>query len=239
MEIIPAIDVIDGKCVRLTQGDFARRTVYGDDPLQVARRFEAAGIRRLHVVDLDGAKNGKIANLRTLRRVADATDLTIDFGGGIKTEADVRAVFEAGASLACVGSLAVRDPAAFAEWLGIHGPEKFLLGADVRGGKLAIDGWQTDTECGLVSFLSSAPANRVGQVFVTDISKDGLMQGPAVDLYQRILNDLPTIDLIASGGVRSMNDIDALSKIGCSGVIVGKAIYEGRLELEELSAYAG
>lgn len=239
MEMIPAIDIIDGKCVRLAQGDFARRTVYNDDPLKMARRFEAAGLARLHLVDLDGARTGKAANLKVLDKIARGTKLAIDFGGGIKTAEDLTAVFDAGASMACVGSVAVKEPDTFAAWIDEHGPDKFLLAADVRDGKLAVNGWQADTGFEIVPFLTSGPAARIGRVLVTDIARDGLLGGPSVDLYKRILRDRPGVQLIASGGVRSVADIDELDHIGCSGVVIGKAIYEGRISLEELTAYVG
>lgn len=238
MEIIPAIDIIDGKCVRLTQGDFTQSKVYVDDPLEAALRFAAAGLTRLHMVDLDGARAGRVANLKSLERVAKETNLTIDFGGGIKSAEDLKTVFDAGASMACIGSVAVQKPSTFAEWIEHHGAEKFILGADVRDGKLAINGWQTETEMELIPFLSQEPANRIDCVFVTDIAKDGLLAGPSVSLYKRIVRELPAIRLIASGGVRSMADIDDLERIGCAGVIIGKAIYEGKMTLEELTAYA-
>lgn len=239
MEIIPAIDIIDGKCVRLTQGDFARRKVYCDDPLEMALRFQAVGVKRLHLVDLDGAKNGRIANLQALEKVAKGTDLIIDFGGGIKSNKDLDAVFDAGASFASIGSVAARKPAAFFEWIASYGGGRFLLGADVRGRTLAIDGWQTDTELEIISFLAGNLAEGAESVFVTDVTKDGLLSGPSTDLYQQILQELPRIKLIASGGIRSLKDIDDLKAIGCAGVIIGKAIYEGRIALEELGAYVG
>lgn len=239
MEIIPAIDIIDGKCVRLAQGDFAQATIYSDDPLEVALRFEGAGFKRLHMVDLDGAKTGKVANLKTLERVAAHTDLNIDFGGGLKSIEDLTLIFGAGASMACIGSVAVKEPRMLAEWIERFGPEKFFLAADVRDGKLAIDGWQTDTELEVLSFLKDDPVSRIDNVLVTDIAKDGLLGGPSIELYKKILNELPAISLIASGGVNSITDVDELITIGCSGVVIGKAIYEGRITLRELTAYVG
>lgn len=234
MEIIPAIDLIDGRCVRLVQGDFAQQTIYGDDPLETARNFEAAGLTRLHVVDLDGARRGRPANLKALERIAAGTRLTIDFGGGLKTPDDLAAVFDAGAAIAGVGSVAVREPERFFEFVDTYGSEKILLGADARGRKLAIDGWQTATEIELLSFLKEYSARGVTQAFVTDISKDGLLKGPAVELYAEILRTVPTLKLIASGGVSKIEDVRALETLGCAGVIVGKAIYEGNIKLEEL-----
>lgn len=239
MEIIPAIDIIDGKCVRLAQGDFAQATIYSDDPLEVALRFEAAGLKRLHMVDLDGAKTGKVANLKTLERVAGKTDLTIDFGGGVKSTEDLTDIFSAGASMACIGSVAVKKTRIFAEWIEVLGAEEFVIAADVRDGKLAIDGWQTDTKLEVLSYLKDDPISRIDNVLVTDIAKDGLLGGPSIELYKKILNELPAISLIASGGVNSITDVDDLITIGCSGVVIGKAIYEGRITLRELTAYVG
>ena len=234
IEIIPAIDVIDGKCVRLTQGDFAQRKIYHENPLEAAREFERAGLTRLHVVDLDGARRGRVTNLKVLETIASGTNLTIDFGGGIKRTEDVRAVFDAGAALVGVGSVAVKVPEKFFAWLDEFGGEKLLLGADVKDGRLAIDGWQTATEIEILPFLREYFARGVRQCFVTDISKDGLLAGSANELYARILREIPALELTASGGVSNMEDIIELEKIGCAGVIVGKAIYEGRIKLEEL-----
>ncbi len=238
IEIIPAIDIIDGKCVRLTHGDFAKKTVYADDPVEVAKRFEGVGLRRLHTVDLDGAKNGKPSNLPVLERVASATCLVIDFGGGIKTDDDLTAVFDSGASIANIGSIAVREPERFYEWLERFGGDRILLGADAKDGKIAIDGWATDTQVDVIEMLSERVARGVRQAFVTDIGSDGAMVGPATGLYQSIMAALPQLDLIASGGVSSIDDVKRLEQIGCSSVIVGKAIYEGRITDEELKAHA-
>ena len=234
IEIIPAIDLIEGKCVRLTQGDFAQRKIYHENPLEAAREFERAGLTRLHVVDLDGARRGRVTNLKVLETIASGTNLTIDFGGGIKRTEDVRAVFDAGAALVGVGSVAVKEPEKFFAWLDEFGGEKLLLGADVKDGRLAIDGWQTATEIEILPFLREYFARGVRQCFVTDISKDGLLAGSANELYARILSEIPALELTASGGVSNMEDIIELEKIGCAGVIVGKAIYEGRIKLEEL-----
>lgn len=238
IEIIPAIDIIDGKCVRLTQGDFTQKTVYADDPVEVARRFEGLGLRRLHMVDLDGAKIGRPTNLPVLERVASATGLIIDYGGGIKTDEDLAAVFEAGAAIANIGSLAIREPETFYEWLERFGGKRILLGADAKDGKIAIDGWATETEVDVIEMLSERVARGVRQAFVTDIGSDGAMTGAAIGLYQSILTALPELNLIASGGVGGIDDIEELDKIGCSAVIVGKAIYEGRIIDEELKHYA-
>ncbi len=239
IDIIPAIDLIDGKCVRLTQGDFARKTVYSDDPLEMAKRFEAAGLKRLHIVDLDGAKSGKPANLGVLRRVASGTALNIDFGGGIKFEADAEAVFGAGAAMINIGSLAVKEPETFLAWVAKYGGEKVLLGADSKNGKVAIDGWQTETDIPILALLRKYAERGVTNVFVTDIGRDGAMTGPAIDIYREITVAVREIRLIASGGVRSTDDIDELYRIGCAGVIIGKAIYEGSIKLEDLEKYAG
>jgi phosphoribosylformimino-5-aminoimidazole carboxamide ribotide isomerase len=238
IQIIPAIDIIDGKCVRLTHGDFAQKTVYADDPVEVAKRFEGIGLRRLHMVDLDGARNAKPSNLAVLERVASATDLVIDFGGGIKTDDDLAAVFEAGAAVANIGSVAVREPERFFEWLGRFGGDQILLGADAKDGKVAIDGWKTKTEIDVIAMLSERVAKGVRQAFVTDIGSDGAMTGPAIGLYQKIMAGIPELDLMASGGVSSIEDVEKLEHIGCSAVIVGKAIYEGRITDEELKRYA-
>jgi phosphoribosylformimino-5-aminoimidazole carboxamide ribotide isomerase len=234
IKIIPAIDVIEGKCVRLSQGDFARKKIYGENPLEVAKEFESTGVNRLHIVDLDGARIGKVKNLGVLEKIAKNTNLTIDFGGGIKTDEDINAVFGAGANIASIGSVAVKNAKKFFEWLQKFGSEKILLGADVLGGKLAINGWQTTTEIEILPFLKDYYAKGVTQIFCTDISRDGLLQGSANELYAEILRNLPRIHLIASGGVSSISDIAALEKIGCAGVIIGKAIYEGKINLGKL-----
>ncbi len=234
MEIIPAIDIIDGKCVRLTEGDYSQKTIYSEHPLDIAKSFEAAGIRRLHLVDLDGAKAGKVTNWAVLESIAKNTGLVIDFGGGIKQETDLKIVFESGASLATIGSLAVKNPDLFSSWLKIYGEDRFLLGADVKGEKIAIGGWLETTEETVFDFIAGYLQKGVQQIFCTDISKDGKLEGPSIELYQKIIQQFPELHFIASGGVSSMQDIDALKMIGCSGVIVGKAIYEGRIKITEL-----
>lgn len=236
IEIIPAVDLIEGRCVRLTQGDFAHAKIYHDDPLDAAKMFEDAGLKRLHVVDLDGAKRGRVANLKVLERIAAATNLIIDFGGGIKTDDDLAAVFDAGAQLAGIGSVAVKEPERFFAWLEKYGGERILLGADVHGKRLAINGWQTATEIEILAFLQEYCARGVRQAFVTDISKDGLLEGAAAGLYREIRRAVPDLKLIASGGVSALEDIRELAGIGCAGVIVGKAIYEGKINLESLRA---
>jgi phosphoribosylformimino-5-aminoimidazole carboxamide ribotide isomerase len=239
IEIIPAIDLIDGKCVRLTQGDFAQKKIYNENPLDAAKEFENVGLKRLHIVDLDGAKRGKVANLKVLETIAANTNLTIDFGGGIKTDEDIKSVFDVGAAMASIGSIAVKDKEKFFAWLEKYGSEKILLGADVKGKNLAINGWQTETEIEILAFLKEYVAKGVTQAFVTDISKDGLLQGSSNELYAEILREIPELKLIASGGVSRIEDITELEKIGCSGVIVGKAIYEGKINLEDLRKKIG
>ncbi len=237
IEIIPAIDVIEGKCVRLSQGDFERKTIYNENPLEVAKEYESIGLRRLHIVDLDGAKCGKVTNLKVLETIATNTNLTIDFGGGIKTAEDIESVFNAGASLATIGSVAVKESQKFFAWLEKFGSEKLLLGADVKDKKLAINGWQTLTDLEIIPFLQVYFAKGVSQVFCTDISKDGVLQGASNELYNEILTNLPRLKLIASGGVSKIEDVYELEKIGCTGVIIGKAIYEGRIKLDELGKW--
>jgi phosphoribosylformimino-5-aminoimidazole carboxamide ribotide isomerase len=237
IEIIPAIDLIDGKCVRLLKGDFDKKRVYSDDPLETAIWFEAAGLKRLHIVDLDGAKTGKIVNLDVLAKIAAGTELKIDFGGGIKSDADVARVFDAGAAIVNVGSAAVKEPEQFFAWLDQYGSDRVLLGGDAKDGKLAINGWQQETQIDVLAFLKQYFERGVTQAFVTDIGKDGALEGPGCDLYREIRAAVPELQLIASGGVRSVEDIRELERIGCSGVIIGKAIYEGRIKPEELGNY--
>lgn len=234
MEIIPAIDIIDGKCVRLIEGDYSQKTIYNENPLEVAKSFENAGIKRLHLVDLDGAKAGKVINWKVLESIAKNTQLVIDFGGGIKKETDLKLVFESGAALATIGSLAVKEPALFESWLNHYGANKFLLGADVKGENIAIGGWLETTNETIIEFIHNYTLKGVTQLFCTDISKDGKLEGPSIELYKKIIQQFPELYFIASGGVSSMKDIEELRLIGCSGVIVGKAIYEGRIKMNEL-----
>jgi phosphoribosylformimino-5-aminoimidazole carboxamide ribotide isomerase len=234
MEIIPAIDIIDGKCVRLTQGDYHQKKVYNERPLEVAQAFEDAGLRRLHLVDLDGAKAGAVKNWKVLETLAGKTGLVIDFGGGIKTANDVEIVFNSGAALATVGSIAVKDGPLFVSWLQEYGSEKFLLGADVKDEKIAVSGWLETTDRWIYDFIEEYMEKGVRQLFCTDVSKDGLLQGPALDLYKNIIGKFPELHFIASGGVSGMEDVYRLAEAGCKGVIIGKAIYEGRIKLEEL-----
>ncbi len=237
MTIIPAIDIINGKCVRLTKGDYAQQKIYNDNPVEVAKQFEDAGITRLHMVDLDGAKAGAIVNLKILEAVAANTKLVIDFGGGIKKINDIENVFNAGAAIATIGSLAVKNPEILEEWLIEFGADKFLIGADVLEEKIKISGWLEDGGINIFDFIGKMIGLGVTNIFCTDISKDGAMQGPSVDLYKRIIAEHPEINLIASGGVTSLNDLQELKTIGCKAAIVGKAIYEGNITLEELSIF--
>lgn len=234
-EVIPAIDLIDGKCVRLVQGDFARKKIYDGDPLNVARAFADAGLLRLHIVDLEGAKNGKIANLRVLESIAANTDLMIDFGGGIRDRNDLRSVFGAGAGIVSIGSIAVKEPDTVIEWLDEFGSDKILLGADVRDGKIAINGWRSGTRLNVLSYLEKWCERGVRHAFCTDISKDGLLQGPSTPLYADILARIPDLQLIASGGVSSIQDVIDVRKAGCSGAIIGKAIYENLISVRDLA----
>ena len=234
MDIIPAIDLIDGKCVRLTQGDYTQKKIYNQNPLEVAKSFEAAGIRRLHLVDLDGAKAQHIVNYRVLRSIATQTSLVIDFGGGLKTDADLRIAFDNGASMITGGSIAVRDPETFFRWITDHGPDRIILGADARDGMIAVSGWTETVPLELTTFIADYRDKGVTQVICTDIGRDGMMQGPAVELYKNLLKQFPGLYLIASGGVSCMEDIFALQEAGIPAVIIGKAIYEGKIKLEEL-----
>jgi phosphoribosylformimino-5-aminoimidazole carboxamide ribotide isomerase len=237
IEIIPAIDIIDGKCVRLSQGDYQTRKIYSEFPLEVAKEFEAAGIKRLHMVDLDGAKQGKIVNLQCLAEIAAKTALRIDFGGGIKTRYDVQSVFDAGAAIINIGSIAVKHPQRVEEWISGFGAESILLGADVRQEKIVIDGWQQSTEIDITEYIGSYIKRGIQNIFCTDVSKDGLLEGASVSLYKKIMAAFPGLYLIASGGVGSVNDIQDLEDAGCSGVIIGKALYEGKIKLGELHKY--
>lgn len=235
MEIIPAIDIIDGRCVRLEKGDYSKLRQYHDDPLQVALQFEQAGIRRLHLVDLDGAKAKHVVNIDIVRRIAENTSLTIDFGGGVKSDEDLEKVFEAGASMITGGSIAVKDPDIFDNWLKTYGPDKIILGADVNKRKVMISGWQESSTLPLDDFLQQYSIKGIKKVICTDISRDGMLRGPAFRLYEEIQNDFPEIELIASGGVSSVEDLLILKNMGLSGAIVGKAYYEGKITIEELA----
>ncbi len=236
MTIIPAIDIIGGKCVRLTKGDYAQQKVYSDDPLEIAKRFEAAGITRLHLVDLDGARSGNIVNLPVLESIAGNTSLQVDFGGGIKKINDLETIFNAGAAIATIGSLAVKHPALLEEWLMEFGAARFLVGADVLDEKIKISGWLEDGGINIYDFIGRMIGIGVTNFFCTDIAKDGAMQGASVQLYKKIIAEHPEINLVASGGVTTLNDLHELQAAGCSGAIIGKAIYEGTISLNDLSS---
>ena len=236
IEIIPAIDILHGKCVRLTQGDYTTRKIYNENPLEVALQFEDAGLKRLHLVDLDGAKSGRVKNWSVLETIAGKTSLTIDFGGGIGAADDLRIVFNSGAALATIGSMAVKEEKLFLEWMLAYGADKFLLGADVRDEKISISGWTVDTEIWIYDFIDKYKCAGIKQIFCTDIKMDGAMKGPSLELYKKILKRFPDLHLLASGGVSSLDDISGLEETGCKGVIIGKAIYEGLITLKDLAA---
>jgi len=237
IEIIPAIDIIDGKCVRLTQGDYNQKKVYNEDPVEVAMMFEDAGIKRLHTVDLDGARSSHVVNTRVIERIATHTNLTIDFGGGIKSDEDLRKAFDAGAQMVTIGSVAVKEPELFASWVETYGGEKIILGADVKNGYISISGWLEEGEQKLMDFICHHTKNGIHNVLCTDISRDGMLQGPAIELYKDIMAHYPTLHLIASGGVSCINDIERLNDAGIPAVVFGKAIYEGRIKLKELERF--
>lgn len=234
IELIPAIDIIDGKCVRLTKGDYDQKKVYNENPVEVAQHFESLGFKRLHVVDLDGAKSKHIVNDGVLRAITAATSLVVDFGGGIKTEEDIEKAFDAGAAMVTVGSIAVTNPQLFLNWIEQYGAEKLILGADVRNGKISINGWKEDSSEDLLPFLKQYTDKGVRNVLCTEISKDGTLQGPAIDLYLQIMKAYPDMHLIASGGVSCNDDIRALETADIPAVVFGKAFYEGKIKVEEL-----
>ena len=233
IELIPAINIIAGKCVRLTKGDYDQKTEYGE-PIEMAREFERIGFKRLHMVDLDGAKSKHIVNSKVLTQVTSETSLEVDFGGGIKTHTDIEAAFDAGAQMVTVGSIAVTQPNLFTWWLQKYGPDRMILGADVRNGKISINGWKEDSEEHLLPFLKKYVDAGVKNVLCTEISKDGTLGGPAFELYANVMKEYPDLHLIASGGVSCIQDIQALEAIGVPAVVFGKAIYEGKIDLREL-----
>ena len=237
MQIIPAIDIIEGKCVRLTEGDYAQKKIYNEDPLEVAKQFEGVGLMRLHLVDLDGAKAGKVINWKVLEKIANKTGLVIDFGGGIKTEVTLKTVLDTGATYATIGSLAVKESATFEDWIERFGAQIFMLGADVYEEKIAVGGWLEKTNIDVYEFIGSYMNKGVTQLFCTDIQKDGKLEGPSIELYKKILQQYPSLQLIASGGVSQIKDLEELRTIGCSAAIVGKAIYENKISLQELSTF--
>jgi phosphoribosylformimino-5-aminoimidazole carboxamide ribotide isomerase len=234
IELIPAIDIINGQCVRLTKGDYQQKTVYHDSPAEVAKEFESMGFKRLHVVDLDGDKSKHIVNEAVLQVITTKTSLTVDFGGGIKTDEDIEKAFTAGAAMVTVGSIAVTQPELFMGWLGKYGAERMILGADVRYGKISINGWKEDSNEDLLPFLKKYIDAGIRNVLCTEISKDGTLSGPAIDLYKKVMDAYPELHLIASGGVSSKEDILALNAAGIPAVVFGKAIYEGKINLKEL-----
>lgn len=235
IELIPAIDLIEGKCVRLTKGDYDSKKIYNEDPIQQAKEFEALGFKRLHVVDLDGAKSHHVVNNAVLRGITESTNLKVDFGGGIKTEEDIRKVFDAGAAMVTVGSIAVTHPELFITWLKEFGADRMILGADVRNGKISINGWKEDSSEDLLPFLKMYVEQGVKNVLCTEISKDGTLAGPALDLYKRIMKEYPQMHLIASGGVSCNQDIISLNEAGIPAVVFGKAYYEGKIQVESLN----
>jgi phosphoribosylformimino-5-aminoimidazole carboxamide ribotide isomerase len=237
IEIIPAIDLIGGKCVRLSQGDYNQQTVYNENPLEVALMFESAGIKRLHLVDLDGAKARHIVNHRVLKLISSKTNLVIDFGGGLKSDEDLKIVFECGASMVTGGSIAVKQPDIFQGWLEKYGSDKIILGADAMNGMISVSGWQENTSISVIDFISGYYDKGVRKVISTDISRDGMLTGPSLGLYGEIQKKVPGIEIIASGGVASIDDIIELADMGIPGVITGKAIYEGRITLDEIKKY--
>lgn len=236
MRIIPAIDIIEGKAVRLSQGDYTRKTIYNADPLEVAKKFEGVGMQYLHLVDLDGAKAGEIVNWNVLERICGKTSLKVDFGGGVKTNDAVRIAFECGARQVTGGSIAVKDRHTFEGWVTTFGPEKIILGADAKNEKIAVQGWTESTDEWVVDFIQNYRNKGIEYVICTDISKDGMLEGPSIDLYKRILAEVKGLKLIASGGVSSLKDIEQLASLGMHGTIVGKAIYENRIQLSDLAS---
>jgi len=237
MDIIPAIDLIDGKCVRLSQGDYDRKIVYNENPLEVAKMFEDHGITRLHLVDLDGAKAHHIVNHKVLETIATQTKLIIDFGGGLKTDDDLRIAFECGARMITGGSIAVKSPEVFEAWITKFGADRIILGADVKDEKIAVTGWTEDTDLQLVPFLENYVSKGITKVICTDIAKDGMLQGASVELYKKILQAFPKMYLVASGGVSNLGDLELLAEAGLPAVIFGKAIYEGHIALKDLEPF--
>ncbi|MCA0931639.1 1-(5-phosphoribosyl)-5-[(5-phosphoribosylamino)methylideneamino]imidazole-4-carboxamide isomerase [Lutimonas saemankumensis] len=237
MRIIPAIDIIEGKCVRLSKGDYSTKKIYNEDPLEVAKTFQDVGIKHLHLVDLDGAKSKHIVNYKILESIASKTDLKIDFGGGLKSDDDLRIAFECGASQITGGSIAVRSPEIFESWIKRYGNERIILGADAQDEKVAISGWMEASKEELIPFITSYYNKGISYVICTDISKDGMLEGPSFELYQRILQEVPGIKLIASGGISQFDELARLAEAGCEGTIIGKAIYEKRISLKQLEGF--
>lgn len=237
MVIIPAIDLIEGKCVRLTQGDYSSKKIYNENPLEVALEFEDAGLTHLHLVDLDGAKAKKVINWRVLESISSRTKLRIDFGGGVQSDEDLRVVFESGARQVTGGSIAVREPALFEAWLQTYGGDKIILGADAKNEKIAVSGWEEGTELWIYDFVESYAEKGVRYVISTDVAKDGLLQGPSFELYKNLQDKCPEVNFVASGGVSGIKDLEKLAEMNLYGVIIGKAIYEGRINLSELQSF--
>ena len=237
MLIIPAIDIIDGKCVRLTQGDYSQKKVYNEHPLEVAKTFEGAGITHLHLVDLDGARASHIVNYKVLEKIATKTSLSIDFGGGLKSDQDVHIAFESGANQITGGTVAVKNSEIFTRWIEQYGGEKIILGADVKDRKIAVQGWEETSELDLFDFVTDYQKKGIQSIICTDIAKDGMLEGAATDLYKELIDRFTDLKIIASGGVADMTDLERLTEVGCHGAIVGKAIYEGRVKLEDLQAF--
>lgn len=237
MKIIPAIDLIDGKCVRLSKGDYATKKIYSQNPLEVAKSFEAHGIQYLHLVDLDGAKSNSIVNHKILEQIATKTSLKIDFGGGLKSDSDVKIAFNSGANQITGGSIAVKNPALFEDWIIKYGSQKIILGADVNNEKIAISGWLENTNEDIIPFVQNYQIKGIQYVICTDIAKDGMLEGPSFDLYKKILSQISTIKLIASGGICTFDELPKLAELGCYGTIIGKAIYENKITLKQLENY--
>jgi len=237
MRIIPAVDIINGQCVRLTKGDYDTKKVYNENPLEVAKVFEDSGIQHLHVVDLDGAKASHIVNYRVLESIASKTNLKIDFGGGLKSDEDLKIAFDSGAHQITGGSIAVKNPEVFENWISKFGADKIILGADCKYEKIAISGWQEDSDLEVIPFIKGYQSKGISYVICTDISKDGMLEGPSFDLYSNIINESKDIKLIASGGISKYDELPRLKDMGCEGVIVGKAIYENRISLKEIEQF--
>ena len=237
MRIIPAIDIIDGKCVRLSKGDYDTKKIYNENPLEVAKSFEAHGIQYLHLVDLDGAKSSQIINHKVLEQIASKTSLKIDFGGGLKSDADLRIAFESGANQITGGSIAVKNPILFQEWIAKYGAEKIILGADANNEKVAISGWMEESQEDLIPFIKKYQLQGIQYVICTDIAKDGMLEGPSFELYPKILAQIPKLKLIASGGISAFNELPKLAEMGCEGTIIGKAIYENKISLKQLENF--
>ena len=237
MKIIPAIDIINGQCVRLTKGDYNTKKVYNENPVEVAKAFEDSGVEYLHVVDLDGAKASHIVNYKVLEAIASKTSLKIDFGGGLKSDEDLRIAFESGANQITGGSIAVKNPSIFQSWINEYGSDKIILGADCNNEKIAISGWQEESDLEVIPFIKAYQSKGITYVICTDISKDGMLKGPSFDLYERILQENPSIKLIASGGISKYEELPRLAEMSCEGVIIGKAIYENRISMKQLEQF--